>query len=170
MLDRKQFSSTRYANNNLGRPLQPLNMRQAGTERSRILLNKIIAKAAHGWMARKLMGVRQQNSLQKGTADSNGGAQLRNLCQIHKVIKSPIDRVRWDLQCADFMICAVKVFAEGAHVIACVRSHTDAVNESYSLRMNHSINHVIALRPIQLIPFANKAGIELLATQHIQTR
>ena len=86
------------------------------------------------------------------------------------VIKAPIDRIRWDLQCANFVICAVKLFTEGAHIFACVRSNTDAVNESDLLRMNHSIDHVIALRLIQLIPFANKTRIELLATQHTQTR
>ena len=85
------------------------------------------------------------------------------------VIEAPIDRIRWHLQCANFVICAVKVFTEGAHIFACVRSNTDAVNESDLLRMNHSIDHVIALRLIQLIPFANKARIELLATQHTQT-
>ena len=86
------------------------------------------------------------------------------------VIEAPIDRIRWDLQRANFVICAVKVFAEGAHIIACIRSNTDAVNESDLLRMNHSIDHVIALRLIQLIPFANNARTKLLATQHIQTR
>ena len=86
------------------------------------------------------------------------------------VIEAPIDRIRWDLQRANFVICAVKVLTEGAHIIACVRSNTNAVNESDLLRMNHSIDHVIALRLIQLIPFANKARIELLATQHTQTR
>ena len=86
------------------------------------------------------------------------------------VIEAPIDRIRWDLQRANFVICAVKVLTEGAHIFACIGSHTDAVNESKLLRMNHSINHVIALRLIQLIPFANKARIELLAAQHTQTR
>jgi len=86
------------------------------------------------------------------------------------VIEAPIDRIRWNLQCANFVICAVKVLTEGAHIIACVRSNTNAVNESDLLRMNHSIDHVVALRLIQLIPFANKARIELLATQNTQTR
>ena len=86
------------------------------------------------------------------------------------VIEAPIDRIRWNLKCANFVICAVKVLTEGAHIIACVRSNANAVNESKLLRMNHSINHVIALRLIQLIPFANKARIELLAAQHTQTR
>jgi hypothetical protein len=86
------------------------------------------------------------------------------------VIEAPIDRIRWNLKCANCVTRPVKVFAEGAHIFACVRSHTDAVNESKLLRMNHSINHVIALRLIQLIPFANKARIELLAAQHTQTR
>ena len=85
------------------------------------------------------------------------------------VIEAPIDRIRWDLQCANFVICAVKVLTEGAHIFACIRSNTDAVNESDLLRMNHSIDHVIALRLIQLIPFANKASLELFATQHTQT-
>ena len=86
------------------------------------------------------------------------------------VIEAPIDRTRWDLHCANFVICAVKVLTEGAHIFVCVRSHTDAVNESKLLRMNHSINHVIALRLIQSIPFANKTRIQLLAAQHTQTR
>ena len=86
------------------------------------------------------------------------------------VIEAPIYRIRWKLQCANFVIRAVKVFTEGVHIFACVRSNTDAVNESKLLRMNHSINHVIALRLIQLIPFANKARIQLLAAQHTQTR
>ena len=86
------------------------------------------------------------------------------------VIEAPIDRIRWNLQCANFVIRAVKVFTEGAHIMACVRSNTDAVNESDLLRMNHSIDHVVALHLIQLIPFANKIRIELLATQHTQTR
>ena len=86
------------------------------------------------------------------------------------VVKAPIDRIRWNLQSANFVIRAVKVFTEGAYIFACVRSNTDAVNESDLLRMNHSINHVIALRLIQLIPFANKARIQLLAAQHTQTR
>ena len=86
------------------------------------------------------------------------------------VIEAPIDRIRWDLQCANSVICPVEVLTEGAHIFACVRSNTDAVNESKLLRMNHSINHVIALRLIQPVPFANKTRIELLATKHTQTR
>ena len=86
------------------------------------------------------------------------------------VIEAPIDWIRWNLKCANFVICPVKVLTEGAHIFACVRSNTDAVNESKLLRMNHSIDHVVALRLIQLIPFANKAGVELLAPQHTQTR
>ena len=86
------------------------------------------------------------------------------------VIETPIDRIRWDLQCANFVICPVEALTEGANIFACVRSNTNAVNESNLLRMNHSIDHVFALRLIQLIPFANKTRIELLATQNTQTR
>ena len=86
------------------------------------------------------------------------------------VIEAPIDRIRWNLKCANFVTRPVKVFAKGAHIFACIGSHTDAVNESELLRMNHSINHVIALRLIQPIPFANKARIQLLAAQHTKTR
>jgi hypothetical protein len=86
------------------------------------------------------------------------------------VIEAPIDRIRRNLKCANFVTRPVKVFAKGAHIFACVRSNTDAVNEPKLLRVNHSINHVIALRLIQPVPFANKARIELLAAQHTQTR